>query len=174
MDFWVNFWTVVLVGAIGLFATLAVIVTVGLSIFKVPYSLVIGLLAGLLNVIPWFGPAIAAVIAGISAAFVSPWLILAAVGVVLGTQQITDMFIQPRVMSEQVDLHPLLVIVGKGALDEGLVLQHPPHPAAKTAQVGASQNVGSGGIVDGQLEGRDPVGFLVRKGQAHAFFAVHL
>lgn len=89
----------------------AVLVAVGLSIFKVPYSLVIGILAGVLNVIPWFGPAIAAVIAGISAAFVSPWLILAAVGVVLGTQQITDMFIQPRVMSEQVDLHPLLVIL---------------------------------------------------------------
>jgi len=98
-------------GQIIISAATAVIVTVGLSIFKVPYSLVIGLLAGLLNVIPWFGPAIAAVIAGISAAFVSPWLILAAVGVVLGTQQITDMFIQPRVMSEQVDLHPLLVIL---------------------------------------------------------------
>jgi len=29
MEFWTNFWTVVLVGAIGLFAVLAVVVTIG-------------------------------------------------------------------------------------------------------------------------------------------------
>ena len=88
----------------------AIIVTVGLSVFGVPYSLVIGLLAGVFNIIPWVGPALTAVIAGIAAAFVSPWHILAGVGVSVGAQQITEIFIQPRVMSEQVDLHPLLVI----------------------------------------------------------------
>jgi hypothetical protein len=29
MEFWIDFWTVVLVGAIGLFALLAVVVTIG-------------------------------------------------------------------------------------------------------------------------------------------------
>jgi predicted PurR-regulated permease PerM len=88
----------------------AIIVTIGLTAFGVPYSLVIGLLAGLFNVIPWVGPALTAVIAGISAAFVSPWLILAGVGTSVAAQQLTEIFVQPRVMSEQVDLHPLLVI----------------------------------------------------------------
>lgn len=87
-----------------------VIVMIGLTVIGVPYSLVIGVLAALLNVIPWIGPAITAVIAGIAAAFVSPLHILLAVGVCIGAQQATEYFIQPRVMSEQVDLHPLLVI----------------------------------------------------------------
>lgn len=86
------------------------IVAVGLAIIRVPYSLVIGLLAVPLNFIPWIGPTILAVIAGISAAFVSPMHIIGAVAVCVGAQQMTEYFVQPRVMSEQVDLHPLLVI----------------------------------------------------------------
>jgi predicted PurR-regulated permease PerM len=97
-------------GQLILSSATAVIVTAGLAIFGVPYSLVIGLLAGVFNVIPWIGPALTALIAGIAAAFVSPWHILAGVGVCLAAQQITEIFIQPRVMSQQVDLHPLLVI----------------------------------------------------------------
>lgn len=97
-------------GQLVLSAATAVIVTIGLTVFGVPYSLVIGLLAGVFNVIPWVGPALTAVIAGIAAAFVSPWLILAGVGTSVAAQQITEIFVQPRVMSEQVDLHPLLVI----------------------------------------------------------------
>jgi len=91
-------------------AATAVLVTIGLSIFGVPYALVLGLLAGALNIIPWFGPLVAEVVAAIAAAFVSPWLALVAVLVIAGAQQLTDIFITPRVMSEQVDLHPLLVI----------------------------------------------------------------
>ncbi|MRS13129.1 MAG: AI-2E family transporter [Actinobacteria bacterium] len=86
------------------------IVAIGLTILGVPYSLVIGLLAALLNIIPWVGPALTTVIAGIAAAFVSPLHILGAVLVCVGAQQITEIFVQPRVMSDQVDLHPLLVI----------------------------------------------------------------
>lgn len=88
----------------------AIIVAAGLTIFGVPYSLVIGLLAGVLNIVPWIGPAITAVIAGVAASFVGPVYILAGVGTSIAAQQITEIFIQPRVMAEQVDLHPLLVI----------------------------------------------------------------
>jgi len=87
-----------------------VIVTIGLWLIGVPYSLVIGLLATVLNFIPWIGPTLTALVAGIAAAFVSPLHILGAVAICLGAQQVTEYFVQPRVMSEQVDLHPLLVI----------------------------------------------------------------
>jgi predicted PurR-regulated permease PerM len=97
-------------GQLILSSATAVIVTLGLLLFGVPYSLVIGLLAGILNIIPWIGPAITAVIAGVAASFLGPWYILAGVGTSIAAQQITEIFIQPRVMSEQVDLHPLLVI----------------------------------------------------------------
>lgn len=86
------------------------IVAIGLTLIGVPYSLVIGLFAALLNLIPWIGPALTAIIAGIAAAFVSPWHIVGAVAICLTAQQVTEIFVQPRVMSEQVDLHPLVVI----------------------------------------------------------------
>jgi predicted PurR-regulated permease PerM len=86
------------------------LVAIGLAIIGVPYSLVIGLLALILNFIPWIGPALTAIVAGIAAAFVSPLHIVGAVAICLGAQQITEYFVQPRVMSENVDLHPLLVI----------------------------------------------------------------
>ncbi len=88
----------------------AAIVAIGLGILGVPYALVLGLIAGILNVVPYVGPFISYVIAAIVAAFVSPWLALGAVAVNVGAQQVTDMLITPRVMSEQVDLHPVLVI----------------------------------------------------------------
>ncbi len=91
-------------------AATAVLVAIGLSIMGVPYALVLGLLAGVLNIIPWFGPIVAEIIAAIAAAFVSPWLALFAVLWIAASQQITDVFITPKVMSDQVDLHPLLVI----------------------------------------------------------------
>lgn len=97
-------------GQLVLSVATAIIVATGLTIFGVPYSLVIGLLAGVLNVVPWIGPAITAVIAGVAASFVGPAYILAGVGTSIAAQQITEIFIQPRVMADQVDLHPLLVI----------------------------------------------------------------
>lgn len=117
-------------------AATAVLVAIGLTAVGVPYALVLGLLAGVLNIIPWFGPVIAEVVAAIVAAFVSPWLALVAVLIIAGSQQLTDIFITPRVMSEQVDLHPLLVIfslLAGGALAGffGLLLAIPVAAIAK-------------------------------------------
>jgi hypothetical protein len=58
---------------------------------------------------PWIGPAITAVVAGVAGATVEPGS-SCGVLVVIGAQQLTEWFVQPRVMSGQVDLHPLLVI----------------------------------------------------------------
>lgn len=86
------------------------LVWIGLAAFGVPYSLVLGILVGLLNVVPYLGPFIGGLVAAVIGVFVAPLTGLAAVGVVLAAQQLTDAFITPRVMSSQVDLHPLLVI----------------------------------------------------------------
>lgn len=123
-------------GQLVLSAATGVIVAVGLTVIGVPYSLVIGLLAALLNVIPWIGPALTAIIAGIAAAFVGPVHVLGAVAVCVGAQQATEIFIQPRVMSEQVDLHPIVVIfslLAGGTLFgfAGLVLAIPVAAIAK-------------------------------------------
>lgn len=92
-------------------AVTGVLVWIGLALLGVPYALVLGLLTGILNVVPYVGPFIGGVSAAIVGLFVSPLIGLGAIGIVLGAQQLTDMFVTPRVMSEQVDLHPLLVIL---------------------------------------------------------------
>lgn len=91
-------------------AVTGVLVWLGLALLGVPYALVLGLLVGVLNVLPYIGPFIGGVVAAIVGLFISPLVGLAAIGIVIGAQQLTDMFVTPRVMSEQVDLHPLLVI----------------------------------------------------------------
>ncbi|MBA4370264.1 MAG: hypothetical protein C0418_01645 [Coriobacteriaceae bacterium] len=90
--------------------TTAALVAAGLAVFGVPYALVLGLLTGALNIIPYVGPFVGGLAAAIVAAFVNPWLALVAIVVVVAAQQLTDMFVTPRIMSAQVDLHPVLVL----------------------------------------------------------------
>ncbi|MHB9003574.1 MAG: AI-2E family transporter [Coriobacteriia bacterium] len=87
-----------------------VLAVVGLSILGVPYAIALGVITGVFNVVPYVGPFIGGVLAAIVGLFVSPWVGLGAILVVVAAQQITDLFVTPRVMSEQVDLHPVLVI----------------------------------------------------------------
>ncbi len=89
----------------------AVLVASGLWIADIPYPVILGLLTGVLNVVPYIGPAVAAVVAAIVAGFDVWWLAFVAAGIIFAAQQITDLFVTPRVMSEQVDLHPVLVIL---------------------------------------------------------------
>lgn len=95
--------------------TIACLVTgtitgVGLAILGVPYALVVGILAFVLNYVPYVGPFITGVIAGALGLFQAPLVGLGAVAVVVVGQNLTDTLVTPRVMSEQVDLHPTLVI----------------------------------------------------------------
>jgi predicted PurR-regulated permease PerM len=88
----------------------ATIATTGLAIIGVPYALVLGMFVFFLNYIPYAGPFISALIAGTVGLFVSPLTALLAVACVFGAQMITDNFVSPKVMSNQVNLHPTLVI----------------------------------------------------------------
>lgn len=92
-------------------SVVAVLLTVLLALLKVPYALAIGVLGGLLNVVPYVGPAVTAVLAVAAGLFVGPWTALWALVVVIAVQQFDSLFMAPRIMSEQVDLHPLLVIL---------------------------------------------------------------
>lgn len=92
-------------------SVVAVLFTIGLWIAHVPYALAIGVIGGLLNVVPYVGPVITAVLAGGAGLFVSPLTAVWGVVVVLIVQQFDSLVMAPRIMSEQVDLHPLLVIL---------------------------------------------------------------
>lgn len=90
--------------------TTAAIATIGFAIVGVPYALVLGLFAFVLNYIPYLGPLITALMAATVGLFVSPLTALLAAAIVFAAQTLTDNLVTPKVMSAQVNLHPTLVI----------------------------------------------------------------
>jgi len=87
-----------------------VLAGIGLAIIGVPYALVLGIITFILNFVPYIGPVLSGTLAALVGAFVSPLTAVLAIVIVIGAQQLTDLVVTPRVMSEQVDLHPTLVI----------------------------------------------------------------
>jgi predicted PurR-regulated permease PerM len=98
-------------GQIIVAAFVGVLAYVVLALLGVPFPLVIGLITGIFNVVPYLGAIIGAAIAAMAAAFVDPWLAVWAILGLVAVQQIEGLVISPRVMSEQVDLHPVAVIL---------------------------------------------------------------
>jgi len=82
----------------------------GLAVLGVPYAAVIGLIAGVTNLVPYVGPWVGGAIAAVSAAFVGPGLMGWTILWVFIVQQTESLALQPRIMSQQVRIHPALVI----------------------------------------------------------------
>ncbi len=86
----------------------------GLYIIGLEHFLLIGLLAGLANVIPYMGPAIG-IIAGVVAAVLqysalSFGVVIPVIIVFAIVQLVDNVFVAPMVVGRSVNLHPLLVI----------------------------------------------------------------
>jgi predicted PurR-regulated permease PerM len=90
--------------------TVAVLYSVVLAIVGLPYALAIGVIGGFLNLIPYVGPFIVIGLAAAAGLFISPATALWAVAGVVAVQQLDTLVLAPRIMSKQVDLHPLMVI----------------------------------------------------------------
>ncbi|MEK7460168.1 MAG: AI-2E family transporter [Patescibacteria group bacterium] len=89
-----------------------VLVYLGLTIFGIPYALVLALLAGVMEIIPVFGPIIAA-IPGVFIAFGAGGMTLALIiaGFYLLVQQFESNLIYPLVVRKVVGVPPILVIL---------------------------------------------------------------
>jgi predicted PurR-regulated permease PerM len=99
-------------GQIAISAISAFNVSLFLTIFGAPFPLLIGLLAGLLNMIPNIGVIITNVIGvGIALIFGTPVDALVVVLVLFGQQILEATILSPNIMSHQVGLHPVLVIL---------------------------------------------------------------
>ncbi len=92
---------------------LAIIYSIGLSIFEVPLALLIGVVAGLANIIPYLGIAIGLIPALLLSYLDSHSLVnlLGVVGTFAVAQALEGTVISPRVVGEKVGLHPVMVIV---------------------------------------------------------------
>jgi predicted PurR-regulated permease PerM len=86
--------------------------SIGLSIIGLDFSVLIGMTAGIANIIPYFGPVIGsvpAVIVGLLSG--SPIKALLAVIVLVVVQQIDGALISPKVVGDSVGLHPVFVML---------------------------------------------------------------
>lgn len=89
-----------------------ILCSVGLSIIKLDFAVLIGMTAGISNIIPYFGPilgSVPAVIVGLLSG--SPIKALLAVIVLVVVQQIDSILIAPRVVGNSVGLHPVFVML---------------------------------------------------------------
>ncbi len=85
---------------------------IGLVVLKVKFALLLAVIAGLLEIIPYIGPVIAAVPAVFFAFLQNPPLALAVLALYVIVQQLENHIIVPVVMSKTVGLNPVLVILG--------------------------------------------------------------
>lgn len=90
---------------------IAVATTVGYFIIGLKFALVLGLLIGVLNIVPYAGPWLGAAPAVIIAYLDSPMKALLVVIVIVVVQQIDGNFVSPLVIGNKLAVHPLTIVV---------------------------------------------------------------
>ena len=86
--------------------------SIGLSIIRLDFAILIGMTAGIANIIPYFGPilgSVPAVIVGLLSG--NPVKALLAIIVLVAVQQIDGTLISPRIVESSVGLHPVFVML---------------------------------------------------------------
>jgi len=99
------------IGMLVSMAATAVLTGIGLAILHVKYALMLGILAGLMEIVPIAGPIIAIVPAILVAAFIKPVLALWVIALYSLVQWAGNTFIRPAVFSKFLDIHPLIIIL---------------------------------------------------------------
>ena len=82
-----------------------------LSAFGVPYALILAMLAGLLEIVPYLGPIISTALASAIGFLISPMVGLIVLCVLTVIQQLESHVIVPQVMKKVVGLNPIVVIL---------------------------------------------------------------
>lgn len=84
---------------------------IGLYLIHIKYPLVLGLIGGVANIIPYFGPILGAIPAVAIALTISPLKVLETVIVFTIIQQIDNAFISPKIIEGKLGLHPVVTIL---------------------------------------------------------------
>jgi predicted PurR-regulated permease PerM len=95
---------------------------VGFAVLGIPYPVVLGVLAAVLEFIPLVGPLVLATVAALVGALHAPILALWAVAFLGLLRVVEDYLIYPRLIRRGIELHPLAVILAvlAGAEFDGL------------------------------------------------------
>ena len=91
---------------------IGLLTALGLALLGVPYALLLGILAGLLELIPYLGPWISGAVAVVVTLLtVDPFKALQVVVLFIIIQEVEGNLVQPFVMSWAVHVDPLLVLI---------------------------------------------------------------
>jgi len=85
--------------------------TVGFVLVGLNFPVLLGVIVGLCEFIPFVGPILGAVPALIMAVIESPTMALWTLLVIVLVQQVENLFLVPRIAGESVKLHPALIMV---------------------------------------------------------------
>jgi len=90
---------------------IGILCAIGLSILNVPYALLISLIVGVTNMIPYFGPFIGMIPGVTITLFYSPIVALKVLLFIFLLQQFDGWYLGPKILGEQVGVSPFLIIL---------------------------------------------------------------
>ena len=97
---------------------IGVLCFIGLSLLRMPYTMIVSVIVGVTNIIPFFGPYIGAIVGGILILLASPKMGIVFLVFVLILQQLDGNYIGPKILGESTGLSAFWVIfaimVGSG------------------------------------------------------------
>ncbi|MBM4464607.1 MAG: AI-2E family transporter [Chloroflexi bacterium] len=113
-------WSAFLRSQLVLCAVVGTLVGVTMQVVGVRNALILGIMAGVLEIIPNVGPTVAAIPAVLIAYFQgsthlpisNDWFAILVIGLYVVIQQVENNFLVPRIIGHSLNLHPLVVIIG--------------------------------------------------------------
>jgi predicted PurR-regulated permease PerM len=96
-------------------AVIAVLMSIGLGIIGLPYAIIIGILAGAANIVPYLG-AIVGILLSFVTAFLSfpakDFLLMALYIIIVYSiiQLLDNLLLSPKIIGDSVNLHPLIIM----------------------------------------------------------------
>lgn len=99
-------------GQLMLSALMAFLVFLGMFLLDIPYPLVIGLLAGLVEMVPVIGPIIGAIPPVLLGLLKGTGVMVQVIVFYVIVQQLDSHLIMPKLMGQVIDVHPVAIIAG--------------------------------------------------------------
>ncbi|MCX7746530.1 MAG: AI-2E family transporter [Clostridia bacterium] len=100
-----------IVGRLMVAVIVGIVCFIGLFIIRTPYSLLISIIVGITNLIPYFGNLLGMIPAVVILLFISPIQALWVFIFLLVLSQFDSLFLSPKIIGDKVGLSPILIIV---------------------------------------------------------------
>ncbi len=92
-------------------SSVSLVMLIGLLILKIPYALLLAVLAGVLDIIPIIGPTIAFIICVLAVYESGTTVILSVIGIFILAQLIENNVVRPYIFSKVMNIHPIVIFL---------------------------------------------------------------